>query len=102
LAFTPLEGEELLLITDYKIKRLCFNVRYHFQKHQPFAAIDYFNINILNARISYVLNPAYNLNLCVGIMHRRQNFNTFKTLNSETNYLYIGFRTSIYNLYYDF
>ncbi len=36
------------------------------------------------------------------MLYRTQNFSIFNTLNNEANYIYLGFRTSLYNLYYDF
>ncbi len=49
--------------------------------------------------ISYLINPAYNLNFAVGYTNR--NLST-DTDTHTTNYFYIGLRTSLRNLYYDF
>lgn len=49
--------------------------------------------------ISWLINPAYNLNFTVGYINRnlRTNANTH-----TTNYIYFGLKTSIGNNYYDF
>ncbi len=49
--------------------------------------------------ISYLLNPAYNLNFSIGYVNR--NLST-DTDTHTTNYFYLGIRTSLRNLYYDF
>lgn len=46
----------------------------------------------------YILNPLYNMHLVIGWFHRN-----LSHVNSpyKTSYLYIGFRTSLSNFYYD-
>jgi len=104
LAFTPGHGQEFVFIADYKKKRVFANLRYNYQSVPLTSAVsDYYSyVNIVNARIGYLINPSYNLNIYLGMLYRTQNFSTFSLPNTETNYIYIGFKTSIYNLYYDF
>lgn len=52
-----------------------------------------------NISASYLINPAYNLNLTIGYISR--NLST-DTDTHTTNYFYLGLRTSIGNKYYDF
>ena len=52
-----------------------------------------------NISASFLINPAYNLNFTVGAVFR--NLKT-DVSTSQTNYIYIGLRTSLRNLYYDF
>ena len=101
LAYTLNYGQELVLIADYKIKRWIANVKYNYQDI-PLGGKTYYINNIFNARIGYVINPAYNLNISAGYIYRNQNFYNFRTLNNETSCFYIGLRTSLYNFYYDF
>jgi hypothetical protein len=101
LAYTLNYGQELVLVADYKMKRWIANVKYNYQDIPLNGKTYYFN-NILNARIGYVINPAYNLNISAGYIYRNQNFYNFRTLNNETSCFYIGLRTSLYNFYYDF
>jgi len=49
--------------------------------------------------ISYLINPAYNLNFCVGYTNRQISTDTDY---HSTNYFYVGLKTSLRNLYYDF
>ncbi len=52
-----------------------------------------------NVNLSYLINPAYNLNFSVGYTNRnlKTDDDTF-----TTNYFYIGLKTSLGNHYYDF
>jgi hypothetical protein len=52
-----------------------------------------------NISISYLINPAYNLNFTVGYINR--NLKTDANTHT-TNYIYFGLKTSIGNKYYDF
>lgn len=50
-------------------------------------------------KISYLINPAYNLNFSIGYTNRQLSTDTD---THTTNYFYVGLRTSLRNLYYDF
>lgn len=101
LAFTLGSGQELILCADYKYRRFSFNLRYHNQ-HTKTSLSSYATTSLINARASYLINPSYNLNISLGMLYRTQNFSTFSSLNNQTTYIYLGLRTAIYNLYYDF
>ncbi len=49
--------------------------------------------------ISYLINPAYNLNIAIGYTNRTSR-NEEQTI--LTSYFHIGLRTSLGNFYYDF
>lgn len=53
----------------------------------------------LDGRVSYLLNPKYNLRLELGAVLRNES-NTL--INSQTKWLTFGVRSSFRNLYYDF
>lgn len=101
LAFTPGSGMELILLSDYKWHRFFANIKYNYQ-NVSLNNEKYYSNNIINSKLGYVINPAYNLNVSLGINYRLQNFYNFKLLNNETGYIYLSFKTSLYNLYYDF
>lgn len=101
LAFTPGSNEELILISDYKWKRFFVNVKYNYQT-KILNNEKYSFTSILNSKIGYIINPSYNLNISLGVNLRSQNFCKFEAMNNETNYIYLGLKTNLYNLYYDF
>lgn len=101
LAYTPGNGQELIVIGDYKKSRITLNARYQYQWVDLLNGA-YSHVSIINAKVGYLINPSYNLNISLGILYRTQNFSTFSSLDNRTNYIYLGLKTSIYNLYYDF
>lgn len=102
LAYTPIDGEEVIFIANYKMKRFFASVRYHLQDRAADVPANSYSLSLINARIGYVINPSYNLNISLGMIYRKQNFYNFNASTNETNYIYLGLKTSIYNLYYDF
>ncbi len=97
LAFTPGYGRELVCIADYKYRRFFANIKYNYQDVPQKTYV-----NLVNVRVGYLINPAYNLNISAGFNYRNENFYTFKNSIPETSYLYLGLRTTLYNFYYDF
>jgi hypothetical protein len=101
LAFTPGSGRELLLVADFKKKRVLANLRYHNQNIVK-NTDNFYNTSITNASIGYLINPAYNLNISIGYTYRYQKFYNFKTPNLTTSFLNLTIKTNLYNTYYDF
>jgi hypothetical protein len=50
-------------------------------------------------RMDYLVNPSYNMNIEVGVSLRSQ---VSSQATATTNWFYIGFKTSLFNHYYDF
>jgi hypothetical protein len=50
-------------------------------------------------RMDYLVNPSYNMNIEVGFSLRSQ---VSSQATSTTNWFYIGFKTALFNHYYDF
>lgn len=101
IAFTPGYGEEVVILADYKIKRVFLNARYHYQ-YYSYNNYSLFTNQIVNLKLGYTINPAYNANISVGLLYRSQDFFGFNISNNKTAYLYLSFKTSLYNNYYDF
>jgi hypothetical protein len=101
LAYTPGYGQELLFVADYKVKRVFMNARYHYQ-YYTYNGYSLFTNQIVNLRLGYTINPSYNANISLGLLYRAQDFFGFNISNNKTAYLYLSFKTNIYNTYYDF
>lgn len=56
-------------------------------------------LKYLDFRISYLLNPKTNMKLEVGVAMREK---TTDVIKENSNFVYIGFRTALSNIYYDF
>ncbi len=52
-----------------------------------------------DVHIGYLINPATNLNIIIGLSNRRENAEGRTT---KTQFVYLGLRTSLSNFYYDF
>ncbi len=52
-----------------------------------------------NLSASFLINPAYNLNFTLGVVFRNLHSDV---ADENTHYFYLGLRTSLRNLYYDF
>ena len=57
------------------------------------------NVIYNDFRISYLINPRTNLNMCVGVTDR---FEITDLSKNHTAYFYVGIRSSLHNFYYDF
>ncbi|MDZ7742784.1 MAG: hypothetical protein U5Q03_13850 [Bacteroidota bacterium] len=57
------------------------------------------NITCNDIRLSYLINPSYNLNFSIGYINRMQKN---ELANNNMSYFYVGLRTSVGNYYYDF
>jgi hypothetical protein len=57
------------------------------------------NSIILNTELSYLFNPKTNMNIVVGYRLKRSGANE---IFGETDYLYVAFRTTLFNEYVDF
>lgn len=100
LAYTPVNGNELTIIADYKYKRFYANLK-HQNQFKKQNNHDFTQVNIISTNLGYLINPAYNLCVNVGYVNRYQKFYNFNPSNN-TSYLFFGIKTSLYNKYYDF
>jgi hypothetical protein len=100
LAYTPGWGSEIVLIANHKYHRFQANFKYNLQNKKINNA-NFTNINLVNTTISYLINPAYNLNVYIGYNYRFQKFYNFSP-GLTSSFIYVGFKTSLFNTYYDF
>jgi hypothetical protein len=62
-------------------------------------AMGYVPSTVISSELSYLFNPKTNLNIALGYrMKRSGEYSVF----GESDYLYIAFRTSLFNQYLDF
>ena len=101
IAYAPGNGKELTGILDYKFKRICFNARYSYQS-VTFLNKEFYNNQYVNLRLGYTINPAYNANISIGLLYRMQDYFAAGAPDNKTAYVYLSFKTSLFNSYYDF
>ncbi len=101
LAYTPNNGKELILISDYKFKRLFFSAKYNYQSF-TLNNNNFYTNNIFNFKVGYTINTAYNANVSLGYSYRTQDFFGTTLGNNNTSYVYASFKINLYNAYFDF
>lgn len=58
-------------------------------------------LTVIQGHIGYLINPKNNMSITIGLTKRTEHVPS-SDYTHETNYLYVGFRTSLRNLYDDF
>jgi len=101
IAYVAGNGKELVGVLDYKFHRFCFNARYSYQSVTLFNK-EFFLNQYVNLRLGYTINPAYNANLSIGLLYRNQDYLLPGLPDNKTAYVYLSFKTSLFNSYYDF
>lgn len=101
IAYTPGYGKEIVGIADYKYHRFSFNARYNYQ-YYTYLNYGFYSNQFVNLKFGYTVNPAYNANISIGLLYRTQDYFGFTVPNNKTAYVYLSFKTSLFNSYYDF
>ena len=56
----------------------------------------------IDAKLGYIINPNYNLVFEIGITNRNYEVENRPELNINTNHIYAGLKTDLFQYYYDF
>jgi hypothetical protein len=92
--------QEHVAILTYNYKRVFIQLK------QNYSAGLYTNIrqysSYFDSRIGYMINPNYNFSIMAGSTLRNYLDETVSSKIQQNQLFYIGLRTSLYNLYYDF
>lgn len=91
-------ANEAVFLASYARKRFFIqlkeNYSFGFEGGQSLAYFD--------GKIGYNINPRYNANLSVGVSLRDYQNTLISKTRDEMQLFYISFKTSLYNVYYDF
>jgi hypothetical protein len=101
LAYTPLYGNEFVALLDYRKNRFFVNLKFN-NLTQNASINNNQTVQNTNFKIGYVINPAYNLNISLGANYRNNINSNVLISNLYTNYVYISFKSSLFNFYTDF
>lgn len=101
LAFTPGYGREVVMLADYKIKRIFANAKLNLQ-YLTLNKYALYHATLGRVQIGYTINHAYNFNVSLGYNYRYQDFLSFSASNNTTSFYSISLKTNLYNTYYDF
>ena len=75
--------------------------RYNYQ-YATFLNKGLYTNEYVNLKLGYTVNPAYNTNISIGLLYRMQSSFVTGISNNKTAYVYLSFKTSLFNNYYDF
>ncbi|HQQ94536.1 MAG TPA: hypothetical protein PLQ93_08270 [Bacteroidia bacterium] len=96
-------GKELVFIASYTYRRMAIQAKLNEQhSFQVYTAVPEYRNQFFSGKISYLINPAYNLHLYLSYSSRLQKFNNFSNSTNTMQVLSFGIKTGLYNLYYDF
>ena len=87
--------EEIVGIINFKFKRVFSQLKVNY------AILPNRDIMNFQTHLGYLVNPKNNMSVVVGLNNRREEEHVQNIVN-ETNYIYVGFRTALRNLYNDF
>lgn len=90
IAFTPEMGSEFVGLLSVKKQRWILSGQWNYQQRNNLSS----NVNDMKINFGFILNPAYNLMLNMGVENRRAEKNN--------DYIYLQLQSSLYNIYYDF
>ncbi len=101
LAYTPGYGKELVLLGDYKYRRMFLDAKLNLQ-WLTLNKYALYNNTITKIQLGYTINTAYNFNVSLGYNYRFQDFLGFNSSNNKTTFYTISIKSNLYNTYYDF
>ncbi len=101
LAYTPGYGKEIVLLADYKFRRLFVNAKYN-KQFITFNKADLYYLDFSKIQLGYTINPAYNFNVSLSYNTRVQDFLGFNKSNNTTTFYTLSIKTNLYNTYFDF
>ena len=91
-------SNEMIGVASYTFKKFFIQVKenYSFGDNSSLQKLYYFD-----AKIGYTINPCYQANISVGTTMRTYE-NKLIHIENDMRLFYISFKTSLYNVYYDF
>jgi hypothetical protein len=89
---------EVIGMLSYSYKRFFVQTKYVFQSDNSSKAV----LNYFDAKVGYMVNQRYNLNVAGGITSRSFLSGIPGIKANEMQLFYLSLRTSINNIYYDF
>ena len=92
-------SNEMIGLASYTFKKFFIQVKenYSFGKNRSIQNLHYFD-----AKVGYTINPCYQANIAIGTTMRTYEDKLISTTIQQMQLFYISFKTSLYNVYYDF
>jgi hypothetical protein len=92
-------SNEMLALASYTYKKFFIQVKenYSFGINKSVQ-----NLSFFDAKLGYTINPRYNANIAIGTTLRTYENELISNTTQQMQLIYISFKTSLYNVYYDF
>jgi hypothetical protein len=86
-------SNEMVGLASYTYKNFFIQLKENYSFGQNYASQ---NLSFFDAKLGYMINPSYKANIAIG--------STFRNYENaqQMQLFYISFKTSLYNIYYDF
>ncbi|MGZ3862672.1 MAG: hypothetical protein ACXVPN_14940 [Bacteroidia bacterium] len=91
--------EEFIAMISYSYKRIFVQLK---QNYATWGDSNNGNMSYTDAKLGYMINTRYNLNIAMGTTLRSYTDGTSGKKPQEMQLIYVSLRTSLYNIYYDF
>ncbi len=101
LAYTLGYGKEMVLLADFKYRRLFVNAKLNLQ-WLTLNKYALYNNTITKVQLGYTINTSYNFNVSLGYNYRFQDFLGFNSSNNTTTFYTLSLKSNLFNTYYDF
>lgn len=89
--------KEMVGLASYTVKKFFIQIK----ENYSLGDYSYQKLRYFDAKIGYTINPCYNANIAIGCTIREYE-NKPLISASQMQLFYISFKTSLYNVYYDF
>jgi hypothetical protein len=92
-------SNEMIGLASYTYKKFFIQLKenYSFGQNTTTQNLSYFD-----AKFGYMINPSYKANIAIGSTFRTYENKSLNTNTQQMQLFYISFKTSLYNIYYDF
>ncbi len=92
-------SNEIIGLASYSYKKFFIQLKENYSFGQNNATQ---NLSYFDAKFGYMINPSYKANIAIGSTFRTYENKLLSANTQQMQLFYISFKTSLYNIYYDF
>ena len=92
-------SNEMVGLASYTYKRFFLQLKENYSFGQNYTSQ---NLSYFDAKLGYMINPSYKANITIGSTFRNYENKLLYANAQQMQLFYISFKTSLYNIYYDF
>jgi hypothetical protein len=92
-------SNEMIGLASYTYKRFFLQLKENYSFGQNYTGQ---NLSYFDTKFGYMINPSYKANIAIGSTFRTYENKSLSANAQQMQLFYISFKTSLYNIYYDF